>query len=190
MDAIALLTGDHNRVRGLFEQFKSAKEKDDTATMQEVAALIFENLDVHSTIEEKTFYPTITEASEKVHELVTEGVEEHNVVKTLMAECQSIEAGSEEWVAKVTVLIENVEHHAEEEEKEMFPKVRSALGAEKLTTLAEQLTADKKQLGAPTAEDAAGLTKEQLMEKARSQEIPGRSSMDAEELALTVDPRF
>ena len=190
MDAIALLTADHNRVKGLFSLFKSAKEADDSARMQQVADRIFENLDVHASIEESTFYPRASAASEKVQELVNEGVEEHNVVKNLISECRSIEGGSETWVAKVTVLIENVEHHAEEEESEMFPKVRSALGAEGLKELGEQLTADKRALGAPTAEDAAAMTKEALLEKAREQDIPGRSSMDTDELAATVDPRY
>ena len=190
MDAIALLTADHNRVRGLFSMFKEAKESDDATAMQAAAERIFENLDVHASIEESTFYPQVSDASEEVHELVTEGVEEHNVVKRLIAECRAGSPGSEEWVAKLTVLIENVDHHAEEEESDMFPKVRKALGAERLTSVGEQLTAAKKQLGAPTAEDAAGLTKEQLTEKAREQQVPGRSSMDAEELAATIDPRY
>ena len=190
MNAIDLLKADHNRVRGLFSLFKSAKEREDTSTMSELATRIFEQLDVHTSIEETTFYPQVKDASEEISELVAEGFEEHKMAKQLIAECKQGDVGGEEWVAKMTVLIESVEHHAEEEEDQMFPKVRSVLGNERLTTLAEELTAQKKSLGAPTADDAIDLTKEELLEKAKAQDIPGRSSMDQEELALTVDPRF
>jgi hemerythrin superfamily protein len=190
MDAIDLLTGDHNRVRGLFAQFKAAEEKKDTATMTTVADRIFEQLDVHTSIEESTFYPQVREASDEIGEVVAEGLEEHAVAKDLIAQCRAGDPGSEEWAAKMSVLIENVEHHAEEEEKEMFPKVRSALRGDRLTHLADELTSAKKSLGAPTAEDTIDLTKAALLEKAREQEIPGRSKMDQEELALTVDPRL
>jgi hypothetical protein len=82
-----------------------------------------------------------------------------------------------------------VEHHAEEEESEMFPAVRAALDKATLEALAERLEARTKQLGAPTVADAIDLTKEELAKKASEQEIPGRSSMSKEELAASVDPR-
>ena len=189
MDAIALLTGDHNRVRGLFKQFKSAEEADDKATMKKVAPKIFENLEVHTTIEEEIFYPEIKSTSEDVKDVVAEGFEEHNVAKTLIAEAKAEEIGSEKWVAKMKVLIENVEHHAEEEEKEMFPPLRNGLGKERLVALAEKMEARKAELGAPTSADTRDLSKEKLEELASKQEIPGRSKMSQEELALTVDPR-
>lgn len=190
MNAIAMLIGDHNRVRGLFARFETAKEAKDDATMAELAELIFEQLDVHTTIEETVFYPSVKEKSEEIAETVAEGFEEHKVVKRLISECQAVETGGEEWIAKMTVIVESVEHHAGEEEEEMFPKVRTALGADGLKKLAAALTAKKKELGAPTAELVIDLTKAELMEKAQAQEIPGRSSMDHDELALTVDPRF
>ena len=189
MDAIALLTGDHNQVRGLFKRYKTADEGNDSALAQKLAGKIFEALEVHSTIEEEIFYPAIKSASEEVGEVVAEGFQEHAVVKTLMTEIKAGKPGSEEWVAKMKVLIENVEHHAEEEEKEMFPPLRSKLGAEKLVQLAEKMEARKAELGAPTSADTKDLTKEQLTELAQKQEIPGRSTMSQEELALAVDPR-
>ena len=189
MDAIALLTGDHNRVRGLFKRFQEAESADDKATMQELAPKIFEQLEVHTTIEEEIFYPEIKKASEEISDTVAEGFEEHAVAKTLIEEAKAGEPGTQTWVAKMKVLIENVEHHAEEEEKEMFPPLRSSLGAERLTSLAEKMEARKAELGAPTSADTKDLTKEQLTELAQKQDIPGRSSMSQEELALTVDPR-
>jgi len=189
MDAIALLIGDHNQVRGLFKRFKAAEEADEKSTMQEVATKIFEALDVHTTIEEEIFYPAIKPTSEEISDVVAEGVEEHGVVKTLIAEVKAGDPGSEQWVAKIKVLIENVEHHADEEEKDMFPPLRSALGEEKLVQLAEKMEARKAELGAPTSADTKDLTKERLTELAQKQEIPGRSTMSHEELALAVDPR-
>lgn len=190
MNAIDILKADHNRVRGLFSLFKAAKERDDRSAMADFASRIFEQLDVHTKIEESTFYPEVRKASDEINEMVAEGVEEHHVVDQLIEECKGLEPGAEEWTAKLTVLIENVEHHADEEESDMFPKVRSALGNDRLDRLGDALTAEKKKLGAPTAEDAIDLTKETLLDKARDQEIPGRSSMDHDELAATVDPRY
>ena len=190
MDAIALLTADHNRVRGLFKRFKDAEEADQATEMTKLAELIFEQLDVHTSIEETTFYPQVKKQSDEIKDTVDEGLEEHMVAKRLIAECQSIETGSDQWKAKMKVLIESIEHHAGEEETEMFPKVRSAFKGDGLETLGQELEAAKKKLGAPVLADAIDLTKEELATKASEQEIPGRSKMDHDELAATIDPRL
>ncbi len=188
MDALSLLTADHNRVRGLFARFETAHEAEDTATTVEVGTKIVEELEVHATIEEEVFYPSVDGLGEEIHEVVTEGVEEHHVVKQLAQEIMAIEPGDETWLAKMKVMIENVEHHAEEEEQELFPQVRKALDNAALTQLAERLEAAKAQLGAPTAADKASLSMEELRELASQQQIPGRSSMSREELQATVAP--
>jgi hemerythrin superfamily protein len=188
VQALDLLIADHNRVRGLFAQFKEAHEKDDTATMSDVALKIFEDLEVHTTIEEEIFYPAVHDTNSDIAETVDEGVQEHHVVKMLMAELKQMPDGSDEWVAKVQVLIENVEHHAEEEEKEMFPPLRSKLAQDALEDLGMRLEDRKKQLGAPVLADKIDLTKGELLELAREQQIPGRSNMSQEELAATVAP--
>ena len=189
MDALSLLTGDHNRVRGLFARFKTAKEAENTEEMTALGAKIFEELEAHTTIEEEIFYPAVRNLDEELGETVDEGVQEHHVVKVLMEEMAAIEPGSDDWVAKMTVLIENVEHHAEEEEQEMFPEVRSSSDAKTLEQLASQLEARKAELGAPVTAQAIDLTKEALLDLAREQEIPNRSTMSKEELAATVDAR-
>jgi hemerythrin superfamily protein len=186
MDAIALLKADHNRVRGLFKRFKAAKEQDNTESMTPLADEILTELDVHATIEEEIFYPWARGLSSEIAETVDEGVEEHHVVKVLMAEIAELEPGDEAWTAKLTVLIENVEHHAEEEETEMFPKIRQATSQTDREQIAEGLEARKKELGAPTLADKIDLTTEELQGLASEQEIPGRSKMDHEELAATV----
>ena len=188
MDALSLLTADHNRVRGLFARFQAAEEEKDTATMMELAAKIIVELEVHTTIEEEIFYPEIKGASEDIKDIVDEGVEEHHVATTLIEEIKGLTPEDDAWAAKMKVLIESVEHHAEEEEQEMFPDVRKALDKASLEDLAVRLESRKAQLGAPTAADKEHLTTEQLKELAKEQEIPGRSSMDREELVATVDP--
>ncbi|HEY8527044.1 MAG TPA: hemerythrin domain-containing protein [Acidimicrobiales bacterium] len=188
MDATILLTADHDRVRGLFAKFQAAHESDDVQTMQQVVGKITTELKVHTTIEEEIFYPEVRRGGDEIEELVAEGAEEHHVVDVLMDELPGLEPGGEEWTAKVQVMIENVEHHAEEEEKEMFPLVRQAFDTEARSQLAERLEARKAELGAPTVADKEDLTVEQLRELAREQEIPGRSDMDRERLLATVDP--
>jgi hemerythrin superfamily protein len=188
MDAIALLTADHNRVRGLFTRFKDAQEGEETEPMAALATEIMTELDVHATIEEELFYPWARGLSDEIAETVDEGVEEHHVVKVLMGEIQQLEPGDDQWKAKLTVLIENVEHHAEEEESEMFPKIRSNSSPDDRAALAERLEARKAELGAPVLADKIDLPTETLRELASSQQIPGRSKMDHEELAATVAP--
>jgi hemerythrin superfamily protein len=157
--------------------------------MAAVARKILEELDVHTAIEEEIFYPAVKDLSEEIAESVAEGYQEHHVVKLLMEEIGEVRPGQEEWEAKLTVLIENVEHHAEEEETTMFPEVRSATDGDIRAQLAEQLEARKAEMGAPTMADKAQLTKTSIDELAREQQIPGRSRMSKDELAAAVDPR-
>jgi hemerythrin superfamily protein len=187
MDALELLTADHNRVRGLFTRFKAAEGEND-AQAARLAAKIFEELEIHTKIEEEIFYPAITTLSDEIHELVTEGVEEHHVVDNLMDEVKALSPSDEQWAAKVKVLIENVEHHAEEEEQEMFPKIRQAMDNDARSELGQRLEARKAEFGAPTAADKEHLSTEDLNRLAREQEIPGRSNMKREELLATVAP--
>jgi hemerythrin superfamily protein len=189
MDALELLTGDHNRVRGLFSRFKSAKESDDLAEMTTLATKILEELEVHTTLEEEIFYPELHDATDEIHETITEGYEEHHAAKTVMQEIAAMEPNTEDWAAKVTVLVEQIEHHAEEEEKDLFPKVRTATKDDQRESMAERMEARKAELGAPTMADKIDLTKEELTKLASDQEIPGRSKMSTQELAAAIDPR-
>jgi hemerythrin superfamily protein len=189
MDALVLLTADHNRVRGLFSRFKKAKENDNVPEMTTLAAKIMNELEVHTTIEEEIFYPEFKDLTDETQETVAEGYEEHAAAKRQMAEISSTEPNAEDWAAKVTVLIEMVEHHAEEEEKELFPKIRSNSSADARESIAERMESRKAELGAPTVADKIDLTAEELAGLATAQEIPGRSGMSKEELAATVAPQ-
>ncbi|MFP5578115.1 MAG: hemerythrin domain-containing protein [Acidimicrobiia bacterium] len=143
MDAIKLLTEDHDEVRALFDQFRQAQEAEDMDRMKELQQKIFSELEAHTRIEEDIFYPAVREADEdELGDAVAEGVQEHHVVKLLMREIESV-SGEETYIAKMKVLMENVEHHAEEEETEMFPEVRERMGEPRLQELGAELEAAK-----------------------------------------------
>jgi len=188
MDALSLLTTDHNRVRGLFQRFQEADENGDLDAMATLAAEMRRELDVHTQIEEEIFYPAVRDLDEDISDTVAEGVEEHHEVKVLLGELEALAVDDQAWKAKWTVVIENVEHHAEEEESELFPDVRKALDSTRLEELGRELDARKGVLGAPTLADRDDLTVAEIRRLATDQEIPGRSKMPTDELRATVSP--
>ena len=128
MDAVKLIKDDHKKVKELFRQFEKARTADRKRTIAEEA---MHELEVHAQIEEEIFYPAAkAKADKEGKELVAEAVEEHHVVKVLIGELQAMREVNEQYEAKFTVLIENVEHHIEEEEKEMLPDAQKTLGDE------------------------------------------------------------
>jgi hemerythrin superfamily protein len=147
MDAITLLKDDHNTVEQLFKRFEQAGERAYVQKRQIVDRII-EELSVHAAVEEQLFYPAARAAVPDTDDLALESLEEHHVVKWLLSELESMDPAHERFDAKVTVLIENVRHHVEEEESEFFPKVRKELGRNDLAELGERL-ADAK-ASAPT----------------------------------------
>jgi len=189
VDGLDLLIADHNRVRGLFTRFRKAQENDDTPAMGELADQIFGELEVHTAIEEEIFYPAVHDLSEELAEVIDEGLQEHHVVDVLIKEARALEPGDAEWMAKVAVLIENVEHHAEEEETELFSQVRSATNGTTREEWGQQFETMKTQRGAPTSSQAADLTIKELRQRASEQQIPGRSTMSRDELIATINPR-
>jgi hemerythrin superfamily protein len=189
MDCLDLIIADHNRVRGLFKRWTAAHERKDAESMKLLATKIVDELRIHMAIEEEIFYPAVRGESAEISETIFEGVEEHHVAKVLVQELAECEPEGDAWEAKVKVLIESVEHHADEEESDMLPKVRSKTDADQRERLGTRLADRKVQLGAPPVEMALDLSVEELKTLATKQEIPGRSKMKKPELALTVDPR-
>ena len=145
MDAIKLLTDDHKKVKALFREYEGLSENAHKAR-QRVVEHVFRELEVHTRIEEEFFYPAIEgKADDEAEEMVHEAHEEHHVVDVLMGEMRQLEPDNPEYAAKFTVLMENVEHHADEEEKEMFPRGKKLL-RDDLDTLGQHMEQRKEQL--------------------------------------------
>ena len=142
-DSVAVLKADHEKVRGLLGQFENATG----ARREKLRGQIEQELKVHTTIEEEIFYPAFREASRKKDDkkLYYEAVEEHHVVDLVLPEMNEGQ-DAEELKAKAKVLKDLVEHHAEEEETEMFPRARKLFSREELRSLGEQLLERKEEL--------------------------------------------
>ena len=149
MNAFSLLKSDHERVAGILASIEETTERA-AKGREELFARLKEELDLHAKIEEEIFYPAL-EDSEDTRDITLEAYEEHSLVKQLLAELESQPKDSEEWTAKFTVLKENVEHHVEEEEGEMFQKARKVLSEEEIDELGNRLQEAKKQNKAATA---------------------------------------
>ena len=147
-DAVELIKSDHRTVEKLFREFEEAGDRA-YKTKQELVGRIVEELEVHATIEEEIYYPAVeAKARKDGKELIAEAVEEHHVVKILLGELGSMSSEDEAFDAKVTVLMENVRHHVEEEESELLPQSEKILDGDELTRLGEEMAARKRQLGA------------------------------------------
>jgi len=142
MDAISLLTEDHRTVEKLFKRFEQTGERAYEAKREIVERIIAE-LSVHAAIEEQIFYPTIRDDVDGVEDQTLESLEEHHIVKWLLSELENMAPDEERYTAKATVLIESVRHHVEEEEQDLFPKVRKALTSRQLDDMGEALARTK-----------------------------------------------
>ena len=147
MDAITLLRDDHKTVERLFKRFEKAGEHA-FVEKREIVDRIIEELSVHAAIEEQVFYPVARATVPGTEDIALESLEEHHIVKWVLSELTDLEPSNERFDAKVTVLIENVRHHVKEEEQELFPKIRGALGRKVLADVGEALAAAKR--SAPT----------------------------------------
>jgi hemerythrin-like domain-containing protein len=138
MDPFKLLEADHRNVEKLFTQLESAQG----AAKLRVFEQIRTELELHTHIEEKIFYPAL-EKPEETHDLTLEAYEEHAVVKDLLKQLGRAKTANDEWEAQAKVLKENVEHHVQEEENELFQKAEDALNQEDLEALGERMQAEK-----------------------------------------------
>jgi hemerythrin superfamily protein len=141
MDALKLLKEDHDRIKPLLAEIKETTERAEK-TRSELFSRIKEELTVHEVIEEEIFYPTLKEHP-KAKEIVLEGYEEHDVVNILMGELDGMEPTDERFGPKVNVMAENIEHHIEEEEGDMFKKARQVLSENELEELGRVMEARK-----------------------------------------------
>jgi hemerythrin-like domain-containing protein len=151
MDAIKLLTTDHDKVKRLLGELETTTERG-VKTRAELFSTIKGELTLHEIVEEEIFYPEL-KAHPKAKDVVLEGYEEHHVVDTLMGELEQLDVSDESWGPKALVMKENIEHHIEEEEGEMFRQARQVFDADELEDLGrrmeERKVAAARELGIP-----------------------------------------
>ena len=143
MDPISMLKDDHKTVEQLFKRFEKAGDRAHVEK-RDIVDRIIETLSMHAAIEEQLFYPSARTTVPDSEDIVLESLEEHHIVKWVLSELDSMSPEDERFDAKVTVLIENVRHHVQEEEQELFPMVRNEVGRNSLSDLGEAMAAAKK----------------------------------------------
>ena len=136
MNALDLMKDDHDKMKQLFDDALADKNPDARATLlhQIRSALI-----AHERMEEDVFYPALRSAGREAKEIVLEGYEEHHIIDVILDELLEVPEEAEHWQAKLKVLKENLEHHIDEEEGEMFKRARQLLGKQTLEELGRQM---------------------------------------------------
>lgn len=151
-DATELLKADHDRVEELFGKVKANEDGNNKDLFQTIR----QELELHTHVEEQIFYPNLLEnGDEELKKIVREGLEEHGQVKTMLTEMGPMSGDDKEFKAKLQVLMENVEHHVQEEEGEMFPLVKDQLDEQMLVRLGSLITAEKARVKSATARSAS-----------------------------------
>jgi polyhydroxyalkanoate synthesis regulator phasin len=142
MNAIALLKADHDKVKKMLADGESTTERGEK-TRTELFATLKGEMIVHERIEEEIFYPTLKQHP-RARDIVLEGFEEHHVVDQIMGELEALDVTDETWGAKFKVMKENIEHHIEEEEGEMFKQARAVFDRDELEELGRRMEDLKK----------------------------------------------
>jgi hypothetical protein len=137
MDAIKLLKADHDKVKKILAEGESTTERGEK-TRTELFATLKEEMAIHERIEEEIFYPAL-KSHPKARDIVLEGYEEHHVVDEIMGELEATDVTDETWGAKFIVMKENIEHHIEEEEGDMFKKARQVFDDDELEALGTRM---------------------------------------------------
>ena len=148
MDALALLKADHDKVKKMLADGEKTTERGEK-TRTELFTTLKAELMLHERIDEEIFYPALKEHP-KAKDIVLEAYEEHHVVDDIMGELEATDVTDETWAAKFKVMKENIEHHIEEEEGEMFKQARSVFDADELQALGDRMAARKAELTGAT----------------------------------------
>jgi hypothetical protein len=137
MNAITLLKQDHEDVKKMLSELDDTTERA-VKTREQTFTKLKADLEVHEAIEEEIFYPALKEHP-KTKDIALEGYEEHHVVDTVMGEMLDLPVSDETWTAKFSVMKENLEHHIEEEETDMFVKARKIFSDEELEQMGTRM---------------------------------------------------
>jgi iron-sulfur cluster repair protein YtfE (RIC family) len=177
MDVTRMLEADHRMVEGLFAQIEEKEGEERTALVAELA----EALKAHMELEETVVYPAMAPVTGE--DKVEEGVTEHELAKKTLADLVGQTPDGPGFGAALEAVKGGIEHHVEEEEEQVFPKLRSD-GMDTIEGMANAFVAKRQQLGMKvnTAALSVGATKEQLVEEAKGLDIDGAASMNKDEL--------
>ena len=140
LNALDLIKQDHERIKHMFAQ---ALDADDPGARSEMLHRIRAELIAHERMEEDVFYPALRSATEKAKDIVLEGYEEHHVIDLILDEMFDVPEDSDQWQVKLKVLHENLEHHIEEEEQEMFARAKKAMSGDTLEELGRKMAQSK-----------------------------------------------
>ena len=148
MNAIQLLKEDHDNVKELFKKFEDANKR----TKQRILEQIINELETHTHLEEEIFYPAVMDGTEEEgQDMVYESIEEHRLVDFMIERIREVESDDESFESKVKVLQELVEHHIQDEEKEMFPLVKKQMKDE-LDRLGDEMSELKNDIKAESGQ--------------------------------------
>lgn len=153
-DAIVLLREDHKEIKRVFREFEAAGENA-AVTKERLVRRMIELLTVHTYLENECMYPRVRALVPEVKSDILESFEEHHVADVLCMELMTMSAADERFEAKTTVLIENVEHHIDEEEESWFPTVRESLGRKALQEIGADMIAMRPQAPRHPAQPSA-----------------------------------
>lgn len=154
--ATKLLKSQHDEVRDLFKQYEDSGENAH-ATRKRLIDEASRRLEIHSELEERIFYPACRDlGDEEARKMVGESLEEHLIVKRLIKELRGLDGSDEKFEAKASVLKESVEHHADEEERDLFPAAEKEFDDERLAELGARMEALKDRLTRSTSRRPGG----------------------------------
>ncbi len=175
MDPIDFLTEQHRETESLFEDFQ---QTEDSSRRGDIVDEIIEDLQLHMALEEEIFYPAVGDSIPDLKQQLLEDFEEHHAAQLLLRELENMDVDHERFPAKVSVVKEQVQHHIEEEESELFPRVRDELDQDRLNELGQQLQ---------QRAQGESHSQQELRERARELDIEGRSQMSKEELIEAIE---
>lgn len=136
MNALELLEAQHAEVEDLIAKLEASEPRQKATLFIELA----DKLAAHAKIEETIFYPAVM--ARQTEEVLLESVEEHLAIKRVLADLLELDVDDDQFDAKLSVMKEQIEHHArEEEEGELFPKVKKLLDADVLDALGGEMLA-------------------------------------------------
>jgi hemerythrin superfamily protein len=138
MDVLTFLKDEHDEIKSVFKKLQKASGNEAQRLWEQLSSMV----NLHEELEEKYFYPRLRESS-RVEDLVLESYQEHHVLDLLMGEISALKPSDEAWQPKIKVLQENTEHHIEEEEGELFPKVRKIWDTDMRGRVGEEMEREK-----------------------------------------------